>query len=174
MMTGFLLAYVCLTLPLFAWGFWRVYQQRHPKEEKLTPAQMSELEKMVQETFGKKGITVKVHEVPRTPTEAIMVAANSILAAIRESDKVSLAWFQFLRKEMETSKRDVGAVMQSVEAIGKMLLEEPTIPAPEVSGSVESFVHNLEYVRDRYAKTKPQKTALETIINIIKTDHAAK
>lgn len=177
MMTGFLLAYACITAPVFAWAFWRAMRKRAAEPAKMSKETMSDLEKMVTEAFGKQGIPVKVHEIPKTPTEAIIVCTQEILMAMVEGGRVTVAWLTELRNKADVNKRDMDAMLQVTQSIAKMLLEMKDEDARRLPGSpetVETFVHTLEYARDKYADTPAQKKVVETIISSIKTNHGTR
>lgn len=174
MITGFLLAYACFTLPIFVWALWRAFKRAKPAREegKMTAEQLFNIE----ELFKKHGLEAKVHEIPKTPTEAIIVWSQIVLGAIKEVRQEIVPWFTLLRDKVDDNKRDSIAIMQATAKIASAMLDIKNI-AEKVNepkdnpGSAESFIHSLEYARDKFAKTAPQRKAVEAIITNIRTSH---
>ncbi len=173
MITGFLLAYACFTAPIFAWALWRAFKRKPAAEEgKMSKEQLANIEEM----FHKLGLEAKVHEIPKTPTEAIIVWSQIVLGAIKEVRAEMLPWFTLLRDKVDDNKRDSIAIMQATAKIAGAMLDikniaESKSEPKDAPGSVDSFVHSLEYARDKFAKTVPQKKAVEAIISNIKMSH---
>jgi hypothetical protein len=170
MMTTILFVYVFLIAPVFKLALWAFKRRAAKKAEEVRPAKaaLTELERVVTEAFGKQGIPVEVHEMPKNPTEAIVMASQQILSAIKESGHASLSWLTSLRDKADANKRDMDAMLQVAQSIAKMLLDMKDAPAKE-PGSIKTFVNNLEYARDTFAKTPAQKKVVEAIIINVKT-----
>lgn len=167
MMTGFLLAYVAFTLPLFAFGLRQAWKKRHPKQ---VPNEVTDL---IKEAFGKHGLVANVHEIPQTPEEAIVVMSQEILKAIRQSETLAQAWFSTIRDRLVINKGDMDAMMKATEALtkGLLALQERESVAVKQEPKIEQFLYDLEYVRDKFVDTPSQKKVIESIISKVKTQH---
>lgn len=174
MITGFLLAYMCFTAPIIGWGVWRA--MKGEKADKVKEPTSSELENIIKTAFGSKGIAVKVHEMPKTALEAIMVRSAVILAAIEDCNKTNASYLTAIFDKSKENKADMQALIQAVHAITKGMTEVVDKVGKPLSaqGSIDNFVHNLEYARDVFAKTPTQKKAVESIILNIKSSHGTK
>jgi len=176
MMEGFLLAYAVITAPLIGWGFFRSWRKNNPSHY-VSKVEQTELEKIVTEAFGKQGIPVKVHEIPKTPTEAIMLCTQEVLTAIRDGGRLSVAWMTELRNKADVNKRDMDAMLQTTQSMARMLLEIKDAnekKTPDSPGTIETYVRNLEYARDKFAETPAQKKLVEAIITSIKMNHGTR
>ena len=127
--------------------------------------------RIIEEEFGKRGISAKVHELPKTPTEAVVVYSTQILKAIKEAENVSMAWISWLREREDKNVRDVEALMTATQAILKNLMDKKPFVSEVVPGkNREQFAAYFEYVRDHFPVTVPEKKVINSIINNLKSD----
>ena len=183
MIYGFLIAYTLFTAPLIGWALWRALRKRstpapvrveEPKAEPAQPA--SQLAKIIEEAFGKQGITAKVHEVPSTPSEAIAVYAQAIMMCIRDSDAMAGAWFKSLASKADINKRDVDALMGGMQALIKSVKELqdarelPAVGTEGVPGkNMQQFASYFAYARDNFKLNATQKKVVDSIIKNLTT-----
>lgn len=171
---GILIGYsIALTLVIGV-AVWRMRKGKEAPKKPEVPAQsLSMLARIIEEEFGKKGITAKVHEVPSTPEEAIAVYAQAILMAIRDSDAMHTTWFKSLRDKADTNKRDIDAVMITQQTLVKGmtdLYDKVDPPEGAVPGkSKDKFAAYFAYARDNFKLTEPQKKVVDTIIKTLTT-----
>lgn len=177
---GFLMSYSLVSMPLILWAVWRSVRSRRQaqavEDSKISP----EMLKLIENSFAGEGIVAHVHEVPKDALEAIIMHSSIIMTAIGSLDRKMETWFQYLKQKGEESRRNEATIMraeekvvqgvtQLAEAVGK---QAGTVATPEPA-RIETFVHTLEYARDKFAKTAPQKKAIDTIISNIKITHDA-
>lgn len=177
MITGFLLAYTAFTAPVIGWAIWSAWRKRAQEEVGggISPEAMKSLETILAQTGAKHGMVAEVQVVPKTAAEAVMVQSARIIKAIGNLEVFMLRYFNDLQSHASINKTDMNAVMHAVQAGTKALLDmqkKEDSPAPEQA--IESFVHTLEYARDRFTKSETQKKALELVITNVKTTHGTK
>lgn len=171
MIEGFLIAYACFSAPLMGLGLYGAWKKRKvsPKKVAIKGDNIDELLKILEGS----NFTGEIHEVPKTPQETIMVQAHRIIDHMKEQDRIALHWFAHLRDKADLSKRDMDAMLQAAKAIASsvLLIEKELGKPKDAEGSIESFVHNLEYARDKFAHTPSQKKVVEAIISNVKMSY---
>lgn len=146
-LTGFLIAYVILTLPFIGLVAYRVYKSMKPKEL--------------------KGMSVQA---------MVMESKVMVLDEIRLTQRTLNAWFPSLGVDIKDLKKDSTATLQALTAITKAMTEiKVTAEAFSKDAgkevNVNKFIQNLEYARDKYASTVTQKRAVQGIISNVITKH---
>lgn len=169
MIEGFLLAYASFTAPIFIWAVWRVRKEKdHSKPFVYANSdnELKKLEKALKESFGDK---IKIHEVPK---KALLDSIDSsvLLSDLLESEQHVTAWLTSIRDKVDINKRDMDAMLQASKAIAggvldiKKSLEQPAKRAR----NKESFINELRYAGEKFAKTPTQKKTIDLIINNVK------
>lgn len=166
MTTAVLIVYFFVTAPVILWAFWKAWKKTHPAKKEATP-----LEATVKAAFEKLGIKAEIHELPSTPEETVVQQTRMILQSLEQGKARNEVWFEFMREKANTGKRDSDAIMQSLAAISKVMLENIDKRSVPSKGNVEDFINNLLYARDTFAENATQKKAVEAIISNIKTKH---
>lgn len=178
MITGFLIAYALFTSPLIAWGVWNAVKDRKSTAPSAvtTPEPENAVKDMLTKALADKGFNVKVHELPRNATEAVMSQSRAILDAIENLNRVQTSWLTYLKQNSDANKIDMAALLQSNVAVTKGVTTLIDAVAklegkPGIEKSIDSFVNSLEYARDKFATTQVQRKAVESIIKNVKTTH---
>ena len=177
MIQGFLIAWFVVTALILGAAFAKALRNKKTpeKESKLDDSQIADLTRILKD----RGIDAKVHRIPETPVEAVIYEAARILDAIKESDRTMIQWFSTLRDQRMESKRDTDAIMLALRAVTNgtseiLRIQQDGAKKPEPEENVETFVHTLEYARDRFTKNPTQKKTMETIINSVKKTYVGK
>lgn len=160
----------------FGWAFsatamiiWALVRSAKPKQIVGTEPlpKTNDVAEIIKKAFGDKGIGVKVHEVPTNAMEAIMSRSQIIIDAIHDSNVTYAPYLTFLKDKADENKRDMGAVLQGSKALIETvmtiqkLLEQPA----QRERNKTSFINELRYAGERFAKTPAQKKVMESIIS---------
>ena len=168
--TAFLFGYALAVTVLMGYAIWRVEgKKKEVVVESDTIAPNTEIEKRLIDAFAKQGIKMEVHSVPKTPVESIMVESEKTRKTVVDTADGLIPWFASISSKSDILKRDMDAVMVALKAVTEGVIKLQPSEKPKSKQAIESFVHELEYARDTFAKTPTQKKAVESIINNVKS-----
>jgi hypothetical protein len=94
---------------------------------------------------------------------------RSLLKTIEGVEKAAVA----VRLSLDTQSVVVGKAVDELSNMAEGLAIEirPDMFEPSEKANLESFIHTLEYARDKFATTIPEKRALLGTINRIKKEY---
>ena len=123
--------------------------------------------------FTAPAIAWGVYRTAKRPANSVSDTVR-IIEEIHQLDRTVAVDFVATSDKLGRAERDHGAMLQVMKEIAQALLDikiiakDSNTPQSRGIGTVDNFVHELEYARDKFAKTPAQKRTIESIISTVR------